>query len=62
MSPINQVQRSNNALVFAQQKLDRKEAVIEAERDERKARVEIRKDQLILSEAAAKLAAALRNV
>ncbi len=62
MSPINQVQRSNNALVFAQQKLDRKEAVIEAERDERKAQVEIRKDQLILSEAAAKLAAALHNV
>lgn len=60
MSPLNQVQQGNNALTFAQQKLNQKASVKVAEHAESAAKAELRKDELILSEAAAKLAAALR--
>lgn len=58
MSPISQMQHNNSELVFNQQKADRKHSAKIAEREEQIARAELRKDEFILSEAAARLSAA----
>lgn len=55
MSPINQVQQSNNAVIFAQQKLVREFATKLADKNEQRETADTRRDKFILSEAASKL-------
>lgn len=60
MSPINQVQQNKSELVFNQHKAEKNHAVKVAELAELSAKSELRKDEFILSEAAAALSAARR--